>query len=440
MSSSTPPPSPPPGPAPAASSGHLPPVRGEGDRPNAHSAGRWKRRLPWIGGAGLLALIVVGLWPQALLVEMTVARREALRVTIDEEGRTQVRHRYLVAAPVAGHLRRIELRSGDPIVAGETVIAVLETAGADLLDARSLAQAEARVRAAESARALAAAQAERARSAWDLMRSEAIRAERLFAEGTLAQAERDRAATAAATAAQEERAATFALQVAEFELEQTRALLLRGTPAGATTSATLEIRAPVDGRVLRVLQESARLVPGGFPLLEVGDPTDLEVRIEVLSRDAVAINPGARVLLEQWGGDGVLEARVRRVEPSAFTKISALGVEEQRVNVLADFVSPPAARGALGDQFRVEARIITWEDGDVLVVPSGALFQRDGRWWVFVVEGGRARLRSVEIGRGNGARTEVRRGLEAGDRVVDFPGDRVADGVRVKPIVVSDRP
>lgn len=424
---------------PSGSASQLPPVRGETNGRGGRQSGGWKRRLPWIGGTVLLALIVVGLWPQALPVEMAEARREGLRVTIDEEGRTQVRHRYVVATPVAGHLRRIELRAGEPVVAGETLLAVLETAGADLLDARSLAQAEARVRAAEAARDLAAAQAIRARETRELMHREGVRAERLFAEGTLAQAERDRASAAAATAEQEERAATFALQVAEFELEQARALLLRGTPAGAAAAATLEIRSPVDGRILRVFQESARPVPGGFPLLEIGDPADLEVRIEVLSRDAVAIAPGARVRLEQWGGQGALEARVRRVEPSAFTKISALGVEEQRVNVLADFVSPPERRGALGDQFRVEARIVIWEGSDVLVVPAGALFQREGGWRVFAVEGGRARLRTVEVGRGNGARTEVLRGLTPGETVVVFPGDRVADGVRVKRIVVDDR-
>jgi HlyD family secretion protein len=186
-----------------------------------------------------------------------------------------------------------------------------------------------------------------------------------------------------------------------------------------------------------VLQESSRVVPGGFPLLEVGDPLDLEVRIEVLSRDGVAIHPGARVMLERWGGAEPLAAKVRWVEPSAFTKISALGVEEQRVYVIADFTDPVGKRPTLGDSYRVEARIVTWESRDTLRVPSGALFQRDGVTQAFVWEGGRARLRNVEPGHSNGVETEVRGGLREGERVVVYPGDKVLDGTRVAPIEVK---
>jgi HlyD family secretion protein len=180
------------------------------------------------------------------------------------------------------------------------------------------------------------------------------------------------------------------------------------------------------------------VVPGGFPLVEVGDPADLEVRVEVLSRDGVAIKPGARVMLEQWGGPQPLEARVRLVEPSAFTKISALGVEEQRVYVVADFVDPLERRPTLGDSYRVEARIVTWEGPRVLQAPSGALFQRGGAWQAFVVEGGRARLRPVRVDHSNGFKTEITGGLNEGDRVIVYPGDKVMDGIRVEPIVVTD--
>jgi HlyD family secretion protein len=199
------------------------------------------------------------------------------------------------------------------------------------------------------------------------------------------------------------------------------------------------ITSPVSGKILRVFQESARLVPAGFSLLEVGDPADLEVRIEVLSRDGVAIKPGARVMLEQWGGPEPLQARVRLVEPSAFTKISALGVEEQRVYVVADFVDPIEKRPTLGDSYRVEARVVTWENPNALRAPAGALFQRGGSWRTFAVDGTRARLREVTIGRGNGLMTEVLDGVRDGDQVVVYPGDKVSDGTRVEPLVIGGR-
>jgi HlyD family secretion protein len=240
------------------------------------------------------------------------------------------------------------------------------------------------------------------------------------------------------TAAQEQRAAEFSHQVAEFELQQARALLARGQPGG-NSAEPLVIASPVGGRILRVMQESARVVPAGYPLMEVGDHTDLEVRIEVLSRDGVAIQPGAPVRLEQWGGAEPLAARVRLVEPSAFTKISALGVEEQRVYVVADFVDPIERRPTLGDSYRVEARIVVWENANALQAPAGALFHRGGAWRTFAVEDGRARSRTVKIGRGNGVQTEILEGLRAGDQVIVYPGDKVVEGTRVTPLVVGGR-
>lgn len=397
-------------------------------------ARRWP--LP-TGAALLLALIVVGLWPRPVPVESVAAERGSMRVTVDEEGQTRVRNRYVVSTPAGGHLRRIELKAGDRVEAGKTVLGVLETGGADLLDARGLAQARARVRGAESAREQAVARHAGAVAALEQARLEYERAKALAEQNTISHRERDIAVTNERVAEQEERAAAFGLQVAGFELEQTRAALLRGQSGPDGDAVTLKIVSPVSGRVLRVFQESARTVPTGMPLLEVGDATDLEVRIDVLSRDGVAIQPGARVLLEQWGGAKPLEARVRLVEPSAFTKISALGVEEQRVNVIADFVDPVEMRPTLGDGFRVEARIVRWEANDVLRVPAGALFQRDGEWQTFRIENDRARLRAVEVGRTNGIETEIVGGLEPGDRVIVYPGDRVADGSRVRGLDVE---
>lgn len=404
---------------------------------NAPSPAKHRRWLPYAAGALLLALIVTGLWPGALPVETALAARGPLLVTVDEEGQTRVRNRYVVASPAGGHLRRIDLKAGAPVEAGVTVLAVLETSGADLLDARSLAQAQARVRGAESARAQAAARHTGAEAGLKQTRIELTRTQGLFDQTILSQQELDLALTRETIAHQDERAAAFGLQVADYELEQARAVLLRARPGEAAAPEALNIYSPVSGRILRVMQESARPVPAGTPLLEVGDPADLEVRIEVLSRDGVAIPAGAKVFLDQWGGEQALEARVRLVEPSAFTKVSALGVEEQRVYVIADFTDPVEQRATLGDGYRVEARIVRWSADDVLRVPAGALFQREGQWQAFVIEGSRAQLRSVTIGQSNGLETEILAGLAEGDRVVLYPGDRITDGSRVRSLEVE---
>ncbi len=401
-------------------------------------ARRWSRWLPWIVGSGLLALIVVGLLPKPLPAEIAVVSRGDLRVTVNEEGMTRVKNRHVIASPVAGQLRRIDWKPGAVVEAGKTVLAVLESGGADILDARSLVQAEARVRAAEAAVAQAVAQRARAVANANLQREDFARQKTLFASGALSRQEFDAAETRATTTAQEARAAEFAGQIAEFEAAQARALLLRGQPAGVgARGEPLVILSPVSGRVLRVMQESERLVTAGFALLEVGDPTDLEARIEVLSRDGVAIQPGARVQLEQWGGPVALNARVRVVEPSAFTKVSALGVEEQRVYVIVDFTDPLEVRRSLGDNYRVEARIETWSGQNILKVPSGALFQRGAQWQTYVEEGKRAMLRTVRVGRSSGRETEILEGLSEGQNVVVYPGDQISNGSRIKPIVVA---
>jgi HlyD family secretion protein len=395
------------------------------------SGARWRRSLPAVGGLVLVALIVVGLWPRAVPVESATVARGPLVVTVDEEGMTRVKNRYSVAAPVAGQLRRIDWKAGAPVEAGKTVLATLEASGSDFLDARTQAQAEARAKAAEAARDAARAQHERAVAAARTMAVEFERAKQLRATNVLSAQEYDMAQMRNDTTAQEAREAEFAFKVAEYELQQAQAVLRRGAGSSAEP---LAITSPVGGKILRVIQESSRVVPAGFALMEIGDPTDLELRIEVLSRDGVAVRPGARVILEQWGGTEPLQARVRLVEPSAFTKISALGVEEQRVYVIADFVSPIEQRPTLGDNYRVEARIVTWENPDALRAPAGALFQRGAGWQAFVVDGGRARLRDVKVGRSNGVQTEILEGLAAGDRVIVYPGDKVADGGRVQPL------
>ena len=412
------------------------PAPSQRSKPNL-GAPAWRRRLPLLGGLLLIALIVAGLWPRAVSVEVASVSRGALIVTVDEEGMTRVKNRYVISAPVAGQLRRIDWKPGAIVEAGKTVMAVLEMSGADFLDARSQAQAEARVRAAEAARDAAIAQRDRAAAAAKMYASDFERIKTLRQQNVLSSQEFDAAQMRTEMAAQDVRAAEFGFKVAEFELQQALALLNRGRTA--TSAEPLVIRSPVSGRILRVFQESARVVPAGFALVEVGDPADLEARIEVLSRDGVAIAPGARVMLEQWGGPEALNARVRLVEPSGFTKISALGVEEQRVYVIADFVDPVEPRVALGDNYRVEARIVIWEKADALRCPAGALFQRQGEWCLYTAGTGRARLQKVTIGRSNGVLTEITSGAEEGTKVIVYPGDKVTDGTRIRPLPISGR-
>lgn len=398
---------------------------------------RLQRVITWGGATLLVSLIVIGFWPKPQPAEIAILARGPLVVTVEEEGMTRVKNRYTISSPVGGLLRRIDWKPGAVVEAGKTIIAVLDTRGADLLDARSLAQAEAQVQAATAALELAAAQYESSQATAQLAHTDFERAETLFHSGSVSKQERDAAQLRDTSAAQASRAAGFAKNVAEFELQQAQAVLLRGQNLGE--SEPLVITSPVSGRILRVFQESERVVPAGFALLEVGDPTDLEARIEVLSRDAVGIQVGARTTLVKWGGDQPLNGRVRVVEPSAFTKISALGVEEQRVNVIVDFLDPLSSRPTLGDAYRVEARIVTWESSDVLKVPAGALFQQSNRWETYRVSNGTANLVSVNTGHSNGLETEIVDGLDTGDEVIVYPGDKISDGIRVTPMSVDAR-
>lgn len=396
---------------------------------------RLKRVVPYVIGLAVVAAIVYAFLPGPVPADVAVVSRGELRVLVEEDGKTRIRERYVVSAPVSGQLLRIVLKAGDSVFAGKTVLAVLQPSDPSLLDARALAEAEARVRATEAAQKQARAKLETAKTQYELAQREHDRAKELLRKHGIPQQEYDAIAHRERMALHDWKAAQFALQVADFELEQARAALLhsqpRSDPDKPYNGGRFEIRAPVSGKVLRVFQESAAVVTPGHKLLELGDPLDLEIEIDVLSRDAVAIRPGNKVYLEHWGGDKPLEARVRLVEPAAFLKISALGVEEQRVWVIADFVDPPEKRLTLGDAFRVEARIITWEGTDVLKVPAGALFRKGEKWAVFALTNGRAHLRLVTVGKSNGLETEIIDGLSEGDQVVVHPSDRIHEGVRV---------
>jgi HlyD family secretion protein len=395
--------------------------------PRRNNRRRPRRWLPWLGAAVLVALIVVGFLPQPIPVETTRVTRGTLRATVNEEGKTRIKQRYVLAAPVTGHLRRIPFKPGAEAVAGKTVLAVIDPVSPAMLDARNRALAVAR-------RDTAAANLARAREQQRFAASELRRSERLFVEKAVSQQDLENAQWRETSAAKDLTAAEAALRQAEAELKE---FPVADGSATNLLGAPVEVTSPVSGRVLHVFEESTRVVAAGTSLLDVGDPADLEAVIEVLSRDGAAIAPGAKVELEQWGGSEPLAGRVRLVEPAAFLKISALGVEEQRVNVVVDFVTPYEQRRNLGDNFRVEARIVVWETDQALKVPAGALFRRGQNWAVFVLAGGRAELRRAQVGRSSGSETQILEGLKAGEEVILYPGDRVQEGQRVKPIQIS---
>ncbi|MDI1248970.1 MAG: efflux RND transporter periplasmic adaptor subunit [Lacunisphaera sp.] len=375
---------------------------------------RW---LPYAGLAVLLVLLALGLRPRPAPVETARAALGPLRATVSEEGKTRIRQRYVVSSPVTGQLRRVPFKPGATIAAGD-VVALIEPLAASPLDTRSRALAEAR-------RDSAVASLDKTRLSHALAANELRRVEKMFADKTVSPQDYESAQMRETTAAREVVAAEGVLRSVVAEL---------AVVGADATAALLEVRAPTAGRVLHVFQESERPVSAGTPLLDVGDPADLEVVIELLSRDGAALTAGTRVELDQWGGPQPLEGRVRLVEPAAFTKISALGVEEQRVNVVADITTPLAERLSLGDNYRVEGRVIVWESEQVLKVPVSALFRRGSDWSAFVVRNGRAVLVPVSAGRSSGTETQVLGGLKADDEVILYPGDRVQDGTRVQPV------
>lgn len=380
----------------------------------------------------LVAAIVYAFLPKPIVVEIARVTRGSLQVTVDHEGRTRIKERYVVSAPLSGRLLRVELHPGDAIKAKETLLTAIEPTDPALLDPRARAEAEARVKAADAARSRAIPNLDRARAASELAKTELDRAQKLNATGAISHQELDNAELKARTAAEELKAAEFAFQIAAFELEQARAVLTGGERGVA--ASRFEIRSPVDGVLLRVFQESESFVQPGTRLLEVGNPRDLEMEIDVLSTDAVKIKPGDKVLVEHWGGDAPLLGSVRLIEPAAFLKISALGVEEQRVNVIADFVDPVEKRITLGDAYRIEARIVVSEANDVVKAPASALFRRGEEWAVFTAERGRALLRIVKVGRRNDLEAELISGLGENEDVITHPSDKLHDGARIQPV------
>ncbi|PLY16877.1 MAG: RND transporter [Sedimenticola sp.] len=382
----------------------------------------------------IAAALTYAFWPGPLMVDSGEVKRGAMVVTINEEGRTRVHNTYVVSTPVAGRLLRVAVEPGDPVIGGESVIAQMLPVIPEVLDVRSRAQASAEVSAAEAALQLARAELARAVADKDLADADLKRTSRLALAHTVSEADLDRAVREqrAAAAALKTAEASIAMRKAELENARARLISVDGNPANGGAAEAITILAPATGRVLRIMHESESTLPAGEPVMEIGNvDEDLEVVVELLSSDAVRIAPGNRVIFDDWGGEELLNGVVERVDPWGFTKVSALGVEEQRVSTVIRFTDPPQARGKLGHGFRVEVQIVVWEDQDALVVPSSALFRDGEDWAVFVVAEGTALRRRIEIGRNNGVDAQVKQGLESGERVILYPSSALTDGAMV---------
>jgi HlyD family secretion protein len=386
--------------------------------------------------AGLAAVLVLGLVIWALLprpvgVELAEVALRTIEVVVEEEGEARIREVFTVSATVAGKLQRIILHAGDPVVAEETVVALIGPAAPALLDARARAVAQATVAAAGAAVDLARAQVAQAEATLVFMSSEADRARALLERSAVPQRTYDNAILQQITSQAAADSARANLAVREQELESARAVLGAGEATG-TPGCCIELISPVSGQVLRVLSENEQVVQSGAPILEVGDPGNLDVIVKLLSRDAVRVREGARAEITGWGGPSIA-AVVERVEPSALTQVSALGIDEQRVEVILALRGDPAEWRLLGHGFRVIARIALWREEEVLSVPVGALFRDGSDWATYVVRDGRARLQTITLGERNEAFAQVLDGLQPGDQVILHPSDLVTDGVAVAP-------
>lgn len=393
-----------------------------------------KRLLAWVPIALLTAVaLAFAFTPRAVVVDLYTVQAGPMTVTVDEEGETRVHDVFGLSAPVTGRVLRIEAHVGDPVVANETVLARIEPVDPSFLDPRSESQAKAAIQAAESGMELARSEVEQARAELQFAEAEYRRARELIKSGTIAERDADDAERAYRTNSAALATAEAALQMRAFELEQARAQLLSPaqTQGHSGVHDWVSVQAPRSGRILRIVNDSERIVSAGDLLLQIGDPADLEIVVDFLSTDAVQIDAGQKVLIERWGLDHVIEGRVRRVEPYGYTKVSALGIEEQRVNVLIDFTSPRQQWERLGHGYQVEARVVLWEAPAVVAVPLTALFRDGSAWALFVNEGGRAELRHVEVGHRNTTHAEIVRGLSGGEKVVLHPSDRVTGGVRI---------
>ncbi|WP_089718127.1 efflux RND transporter periplasmic adaptor subunit [Candidatus Entotheonella palauensis] len=394
----------------------------------------WKARSSAaIIGLAIVGVLVWSLAPQPVEVETAAVTRGPFRKTVEEDGKTRVRDRYVIAAPLARRLLRITLKTGDAVHQGMLLALIVPRAPA-LLDVRTEQELTERLGSAEAERLHTIAVVERAQAALQQARADLERSRKLANKGVLALDRLEHDQTEVEIKQKELLATQFDDQAAMHQVEMARAALqrFRQDAQDHGSEQQWEVRSPISGRVLRVIQESEAVVESGTPLLEIAEPAALEVVVDVLTADASAIAPGASVMLDRGGGAPPLEGRVRLIEPAAFTKISALGVEEQRVNVIIDFVSPHDEWRNLGDAYRVDAQITVLSTAVAIKVPTSALFRINRQWAVFTVTQGRAHLRQIRIGARAEREAVVEDGLEPDEQVIVYPSDAVQDGIRVK--------
>ncbi|MBN8534395.1 MAG: HlyD family efflux transporter periplasmic adaptor subunit [Rhizobiales bacterium] len=394
----------------------------------------WVRKIPL--AAIVLALIAAGiwaLWPQPVPVDVVAVTRGSMEVTVEDEGVSRVRDVYTVSSPLLGKLQRPRLRVGDPVVQGRTIVATIEPVDPSFLDLRSLQVQEAAAAAARAAVELAEAQTRQARAQADFARSELQRARTLLARQAATERSLDQAQLNLATAEATVASALANLDLRRHEYEQAEAQRIQpGESVPRRAQCCVEVRAPASGRLLRLAVESAQVVQQGQTLLEIGDTDDIEIVVDLVSRDAVRVVHAAEARIENWGGDGALRARVARIDPSGFTKVSALGIEEQRVRVVLDIEEPRERHRRLGHGFRVIVRIAVWRAEDVVSIPLGALFRQGESWATYIVEKDRAVLRPLRIGERNLREAQVISGVNPGERIVLHPSDRLTDGTKVR--------
>lgn len=394
----------------------------------------WSRRALWAAiAAALAAFLGWAFWPKAVPVDLGVVSQGPMEVYVEGEGQTRVRDIYQISAPVTGRVLRIQAEAGDPVERGGTVLVVIQPADPTFLDDRSRAEAEAGQQAAEDAQAQAEAVLEQVMAEHKFARGELNRTQTLAQEGTVSKRALEIAELAAATQMAAVKSAEATLKVRTHELQTARAHLIAPTTSHeGGGDCCIEIRSPINGTVLRVLLESEGVVAVGTPLLEIGNPRDLEIVVDLLTSDAVRIREGAAVIIENWGGPELV-GRVRRIEPYGYTKVSVLGIEEQRIDVVIDFIQSTALPQSLGHGFRVETAILQWKGDGIVQAPISALFRSRGSWAAYLVVDGRTRLTKLEVGHMNGDVAEVLSGLKPGARVVVHPGDRVSDGIAITP-------
>jgi len=394
-----------------------------------------KQRIVFWSVIAVLFLIamIVSFKPRPVPTDIGVAQTGSMRTSIREEGETRVEDIYTLSSPIAGHLRRINLEVGDKVVEGQTIVAEIEPLDSDFLDPRSEAQAKAEVNTAESALKLAKAELKQAQVELDFAKSEYDRIRSLHQTGTASQRDLDNSERLFKSRRAVYATVQAALQMRKFELERVKAILMSPVQSQAhrTSCECLKLYAPISGTILKVITESEGVVQAGTPLLDIGDPSQLQIVAELLSMDAVKVEAGGLVAIENWGGKTALEGKVKRIDPVGFSKVSALGIEEQRVNVIIDLVSPHESWSRLGHGYQVDVAIVLWQGSDVLQVPLTAIFREGTNWSIFVVEEGIVTKRSLQVGQINSHTAEIKKGLGTGEQFIVYPSDRIYEGVSV---------